>query len=36
MRFGPSFLHRYFPFWIATFIERLIVLLLPLLVIWSR
>ncbi len=32
-RFGPSFLHRYFPFWIATFIERLIVIVLPLLVI---
>jgi TRAP transporter TAXI family solute receptor len=32
-RFGPSFLHRYLPFWIATVIERLIVLLLPLVVV---
>ncbi len=30
-RFGPSFLHRYFPYWIATFMERLIVVMLPLL-----
>ena len=32
-RFGPSLLHRYLPFFVATYIERLIVLLLPLLVI---
>jgi TRAP transporter TAXI family solute receptor len=29
-RFGPSFLHRYLPFWIATVVERLTILLLPL------
>ena len=28
---GPSFLQRYLPFWVATFINRTIVLLLPLL-----
>jgi TRAP transporter TAXI family solute receptor len=33
MRFGPSFLHRYLPFWLATFAERTIVLVVPLLVI---
>ena len=33
LRFGPSFLHRYFPFFVATYLERLIVLLVPLLVI---
>jgi TRAP transporter TAXI family solute receptor len=32
-RFGPSFLHRYLPFWIATVVERLTILLLPLLVV---
>jgi TRAP transporter TAXI family solute receptor len=32
-RFGPNFLHRYFPFWVATFVERLIVVVVPLLVI---
>ena len=32
-RFGPSFLHRYLPFWVATFLERLIIVVLPLLVI---
>src|SRR4030095_16488384 len=32
-RFGPSFLHRYFPYWIATVIERLIIVVVPLLVI---
>ena len=32
-RFGPSFLHRYFPYWIATFIERMIIVVVPLLVI---
>ena len=30
-RFGPSLLHRYLPFFVATYIERLIVLLIPLL-----
>jgi TRAP-type uncharacterized transport system substrate-binding protein len=33
LRFGPSFLHRYLPFWVATFAERLVVVVLPLLVI---
>jgi TRAP transporter TAXI family solute receptor len=32
-RFGPSFLHRYLPFWAATFIERTIILLIPLVVV---
>jgi TRAP transporter TAXI family solute receptor len=32
-RFGPSFLHRYFPYWFATVIERLIIVVVPLLVI---
>ncbi len=33
VRFGESILHRYLPFFVATYVERLIVLLLPLLVI---
>jgi len=32
-RFGPSFLHRLLPFWVATFVERLVILVLPLIVI---
>ncbi|HKU85057.1 MAG TPA: TAXI family TRAP transporter solute-binding subunit [Casimicrobiaceae bacterium] len=32
MRFGPSFVHRYLPFWLATVVERTIVLVVPLLV----
>lgn len=28
-RFGPSFLHHYLPFWLATLIERLVVILVP-------
>ena len=32
-RFGPSLLHRYLPFFVATFLERLVILLVPLLVI---
>jgi len=32
-RFGPSFLHRYLPFWVATVLERTIVLIVPLLVV---
>jgi TRAP transporter TAXI family solute receptor len=32
-RFGPSFLHRYLPFWVATFVERLIIVVLPALVV---
>jgi TRAP-type uncharacterized transport system substrate-binding protein len=31
--YGPSFLHRYLPFWVATFVERLIILVVPLIVI---
>ena len=33
LRFGPSLLHRYLPFTIATYVERAIILLLPLLVV---
>ena len=33
MRFGPSLLHRYLPFFVATYLERLIILLVPLLVV---
>jgi len=33
LRFGPSFLHRYLPFFVATYLEQLIVLLVPLLVV---
>ena len=32
-QFGPNIFHRYMPFWVATFVERLIILLVPLLVI---
>ena len=32
-RFGRSFLYRYLPFWVATFIERAIIVLVPLVVI---
>jgi TRAP transporter TAXI family solute receptor len=32
-RFGPSYLHRYLPFWLATFVERAIILMVPLIVI---
>ncbi len=32
-RFGPSFLYRYLPFWLATFVERSIIVLVPLLVV---
>ncbi len=32
LRFGPSFLHRDLPFFVATYLERLIVVLGPLLV----
>jgi hypothetical protein len=34
LRFGPSFLHRYLPFWVATLTERLVVVVLPLLVVF--
>ena len=33
LRFGPSLLHRYLPFTVATYVERLIILLVPLLVV---
>jgi TRAP-type uncharacterized transport system substrate-binding protein len=32
-RYGPSFLHRYLPFWIATFLERAIILVVPVVVV---
>ncbi len=32
-RFGPSFLYRYLPFWLATFVERAIILIIPLVVV---
>jgi TRAP transporter TAXI family solute receptor len=32
-RYGPSFLHRYLPFWLATFVERAIIVIVPLVVI---
>jgi TRAP transporter TAXI family solute receptor len=32
-RFGPSFLRRYLPFWLANLVERAIILIVPLIVI---
>ena len=32
-RFGPSYLHRYLPFWLASLAERAIILILPLVVV---
>ena len=32
-RFGPSFIHRFLPFWVATFVERFVILVLPLIII---
>ncbi len=32
-RFGPNLLHRYLPFWVATFVERAVILLVPLIVV---
>jgi len=32
-RFGPSLIHRYLPFWIATVVERTIIVVVPLLVV---
>jgi TRAP transporter TAXI family solute receptor len=32
-RFGPSFLYRYLPFWLATYAERALILIVPLVVI---
>jgi TRAP transporter TAXI family solute receptor len=31
--FGPSFLHRYLPFWLATLVERAVILIVPLIVV---
>jgi hypothetical protein len=31
--FGPSFLYRYLPFWLATFVERAVIVIVPLIVI---
>ena len=32
-RFGPSFIHRFLPFWVATFVERFVLLVLPLILV---
>ena len=32
-RFGPSFLYRYLPFWLATLVERTIIVVVPLVVV---
>jgi TRAP-type uncharacterized transport system substrate-binding protein len=32
-RFGPSPLYHYLPFWVATFVERFIIIVLPLLIV---
>jgi hypothetical protein len=32
-RFGPRFLYRYLPFWLATYAERALILIIPLVVI---
>ena len=32
-RFGPSLMYRYLPFWVAAFVERFIIIVLPLLVV---
>lgn len=32
-REGPAFVHRFLPFWVATLIERLVVLVVPLIVV---
>ena len=32
-RFGPSLLYRYLPFWVAAFVERFIIIVVPLLVV---
>jgi TRAP transporter TAXI family solute receptor len=31
--FGPTFLHRYLPFWLASLVERLIIVVVPLVVV---
>jgi hypothetical protein len=33
VRYGPNLLHRYLPFWVATFIERAVIIVVPLLVV---
>jgi hypothetical protein len=32
-RFGPSLTYRYLPFWVATFVERFVIIVVPLLVV---
>lgn len=32
-QFGPSFMHRLLPFWVATFVERFVLLVLPLILV---
>jgi hypothetical protein len=32
-RFGPSPLYKYLPFWVATFVERFVIIVLPLFVV---
>ena len=32
-RFGPSLLYRYLPFWVAAFVERAVIVVVPLLVV---
>jgi hypothetical protein len=32
-RFGPSFLYRYLPFWLASYAERALILVVPLVVV---
>jgi hypothetical protein len=32
-RFGPSFLHRYLPFWLASLVDRTMVVLVPIVVV---
>ena len=32
-RFGSSFLYRYLPFWVASIVERAIIVIVPLLVV---
>jgi TRAP transporter TAXI family solute receptor len=32
-RFGPSVIHRLLPFWVATYVERFVILVLPLIII---
>ena len=32
-RFGPSAIHRVLPFWVATYVERFVILVLPLIIV---